>query len=121
MLNRQGTDAEMLELLQAETFKYFLKEVNLETGLIADKTEPGSASSIAAVGLGLSSYIAAIERGLMTRAEAIKRTLAVLRFLYSAKQGPQTDASGYRGFFYHFLDMNTGKRACNCELSTIET
>jgi len=121
MLNRQGTDAEMLELLQAETFKYFLKEVNLETGLIADKTEPGSASSIAAVGLGLSSYIAAIERGLMTRAEAIKRTLAVLRFLYSAKQGPETDASGYKGFFYHFLDMNTGKRACNCELSTIDT
>ncbi len=121
MLNQQGTDAEMLELLQAETFKYFLKEINLETGLIADKTQPGAASSIAAVGLGLTSYIAAIERGLMSRADAVKRTLAVLQFLYAAKQGPETDASGYKGFFYHFLDMKTGKRACACELSTIDT
>ena len=121
MRNPQGTDVEMLELLQAETFKYFLNEVNLETGLIADKTEPGAASSIAAVGLGLTSYIAAIERKLIPRAEAVKRTLAVLRFLASSKQGTEADATEYKGFYYHFLDMNTGKRACDCELSTIDT
>ena len=51
----------MLNALQAETFNYFLSEVNLQTGLIADKTKPGSPSSIAAVGLGLSSYVAGLK------------------------------------------------------------
>ena len=73
------TEAEMLKVLQAETFNYFLHEINLQTGLIADKTEPGSPSSIAAVGLGLTSYIAAVERGLISRKEAVKRTLAVFK------------------------------------------
>ena len=121
IVNPQGTDKEMLCVLQAETFKYFVNEVNLETGLIADKTQPGSPSSIAAVGLGLSSYIAAVERGLMPRADAIARTLSVLNFLYSSRQGTETDATGYKGFYYHFIDMSTGKRACDCELSTIDT
>jgi len=121
IVNPQGTDAEMLALLQAETFKYFQKEINLQNGLIADKTEPGSPSSIAAVGLGITSYIAAVERGLMSRADAVKRTLAVLRFFRFSKQGTEVDASGYKGFYYHFLDMNTGKRAWECELSTIDT
>jgi hypothetical protein len=120
-VNPQGADAEMLELLRAETFKYFLKQINLQTGLIADKTQPGSPSSIAAVGLGLSSYIAAVERGLISRAEAVKRTLTVLRFFHSCPQGIEVDATGYKGFYYHFLDMNTGKRVWKCELSTVDT
>ena len=111
----------MLKVLQAETFNYFLNEVNLQTGLIADKTQPGSPSSIAAVGLGLSSYVAGIERGLISRDEAVKRTLTVLRFFHSCKQGTEVDATGYKGFYYHFLDMSTGKRAWKSELSTIDT
>ncbi len=118
---RRGTDAEMLAILMAETFKYFLNEVNLKTGLIADKTQPGSPSSIAAVGLGLSSYIAAVERGLISRTDAVTRTLNVLRFFNTCQQGPEVDATGYNGFYYHFIDMDTGKRAFECELSTVDT
>jgi hypothetical protein len=121
IVNQQGTDTEMLELLKAETFKYFLNEINLKNGLIADKTQPGSPSSIAVVGLGITSYIVAVERGLISRAEAVKRTLTVLRFFHSSKQGTAIDATGYKGFYYHFLDMNTGTRALECELSTIDT
>ena len=33
----------------------------------------------------------------------------------------QENASGYKGFYYHFLEMETGKRAWECELSTIDT
>jgi len=121
VVNPQGPDSEMLELLQSETFNYFLREMDPDTGLIADKTEPESASSIAAVGMALTSYIVAIERGLISRAEAVNRSLTVLRFLRSGEQGPQKDATGYKGFFYHFLDMKTGKRACDCELSTVDT
>ena len=111
----------MLDLLLAETFLFFRDEVNPRTGLTPDKTQPHSPSSIAAVGLSLSAHIVAAERGLLSRAAAVVNTLKVLRFLQSLHQGPESDASGYKGFFYHFIDMKTGKRAWNCELSTIDT
>ncbi|MEO6232327.1 MAG: glucoamylase family protein [Ferruginibacter sp.] len=119
--NPQGPDDEMLAVLQRKTFAYFLKEVNIQTGLVADKTQPGSPSSIAATGMALSCYITGIERGFITKAEAIKRTLTVLKFFYNSRQGTDADATGYKGFYYHFLDMQTGKRAWKCELSTIDT
>lgn len=121
IVNPQGTDEEMLQILQAETFKYFTNETNPDTGLIADKTMPGSPSSIAAVGMGLSSYIAAVERRLMSRELAIKLVLVVLRTLLNGRQSEEADAMGYKGFYYHFIDMATGNRAWNCELSTIDT
>jgi hypothetical protein len=121
VLNPQGTDEEMLHTLQRETFEYFIKEVNHKTGLIADKTEPGSPSSIAAVGLGLSCYVAGVECGYMSRENAANRTHTVLQFLYNSSQGTEPDATGYKGFYYHFIDMETGKRAWECELSTVDT
>jgi hypothetical protein len=111
----------MLELLQRETFTYFERHVNPRNGLIADKTEPSSPASIAAVGFGLSAYTVAVERGLMPRTTAIARTLAVLRFFHESRQSTEPDATGYKGFYYHFLDMDTGRRAWRCELSTIDT
>ena len=36
-------------------------------------------------------------------------------------KGPEPDASGHRGFFYHFLDIETGRRVWQCELSTIDS
>ncbi len=119
--NPQGTDAEMLEGLRCATFDYFRHEVNPRTGLIADKTQPGSPSSIAAVGMGLSAYIVAVERALLSREEAVDRVLTLLRFLHASHQGPEADAAGYKGFYYHFLDMQTGRRAGQCELSTVDT
>ena len=119
--NPEGTDSEMLEHLRSETFNYFRHEVNPRNGLIADKTQPGSPSSIAAVGMGLSVYVVAVERNLLSRAEAVERTLTLLRFFHSSRQGPEADATGYKGFYYHFLDMKTGRRAWQCELSTIDT
>jgi hypothetical protein len=57
----------------------------------------------------------------MTRTEAIRRTLAALRFFWASPQGRVPDATGYKGFYYHFLDMKTGRRAGRCELSTVDT
>jgi hypothetical protein len=116
-----GSDQEMLEGLQRQTFEYFIREVNPQNGLIADRSEPGAPASIAAVGLGLSVYATAVERGRLSREEAIARTLGVLRFLHASPQGPDPDATGYKGFYYHFLDMTTGRRTWRCELSTIDT
>src|SRR5450755_1329357 len=119
--NPQGNDAQMLDALRRETFEYFRTEFNPRNGLIADKTQPESPASIAAVGMGLSVYVVAVERGWLKRAEAVGRILTLLRFFRSSRQGAAADASGYKGFYYHFLDMRTGARVWQCELSTIDT
>ena len=113
-------DAE-LRLLQHETFAYFLHETNPENGLVIDKTAPGWPASIAATGLALAAYPVGVECGLMSREAAIERTLATLRFFWNSPQGPEPDATGYQGFYYHFLDLQTGRRAWQCELSTVDT
>ncbi|MEO8848899.1 MAG: hypothetical protein ABI440_09770, partial [Casimicrobiaceae bacterium] len=110
-----------METLQRDTFNYFVHEANPVNGLIIDKTQPGTPASIAAVGLALSSYPVGVERGFMTRTHAIERTLATLRFFQRSVQSNDADATGYKGFYYHFLDMASGKRVWNCELSTVDT
>ncbi|KQZ93988.1 hypothetical protein ASD64_03595 [Mesorhizobium sp. Root157] len=107
--------------LQKVSFGYFLHETNPRTGLVADRTRVGSPASIAAVGMALTAYPIGVERGFCTREEARRKTLAVLRFLWNSPQGPERDAAGYKGFFYHFLDMESGRRVWKCELSTIDT
>jgi hypothetical protein len=71
--------------------------------------------------MALSVNVLAVERKLLSRPDAINRTLTVLRFFQSSRQGTEPNASGYKGFYYHFLDMQTGLRAWQCELSTIDT
>ncbi|HEY3169582.1 MAG TPA: glucoamylase family protein [Thermoanaerobaculia bacterium] len=107
--------------LQRHTFGYFVHEADPASGLVRDNTRYGSPSSIAAVGFGLASWPIAVERGFVTRDEAVARTLATLKFLEGCPKGPQPDATGHRGFFYHFLDLPTGRRAHGCELSTMDT
>ncbi len=115
------TDSEILLRLQRETFEYFIDEKNCKNGLVADKASDGQVSSIAVTGLAINVYIIGAERGYMSREEARDRILETLRFLHLSKQGPEPDATGYNGFYYHFLDMETGKRMWDCELSTIDT
>jgi hypothetical protein len=111
----------MLGTLQRESFGYFVHEVDEASGLVLDKTAPGWPASIAAVGMALTCYPVGVQRGLMTHAHALRRTLATLRFLGGLEQSESPTASGHRGFFYHFLDMKTGRRAWQCELSSIDT
>lgn len=110
-----------LEKLQRQTFGYFLHETNPGNGLVVDKTEPDWPSSIAATGLALACYPVSVERGFMSRVAAVERTLTTLRFFWNSPQGPDPDATGFRGFYYHFLDMNTGCRVWQCELSTMDS
>ena len=114
-------DDALLDRLQWETFEYFLKEVNPANGLIADKTREDWPASIAATGLALAAYPIGVERGFMTRDDAVRITLTTLRFFRNSEQGTAPDATGYKGFYYHFLDMKTGRRAWRCELSTVDT
>jgi hypothetical protein len=120
MRNQPSTDAELVKL-QHESFNYFLYEANPVNGLIIDKTAADWPASIAATGLALAAYPVGVERGFMSRSAAVERTLNTLRFFWNSPQGTEPDATGYKGFYYHFLDMQTGRRAWQCELSTIDS
>ena len=111
----------MLDTIQRHAFDYFTHESNPLNGLLRDKTAEGWPCSIAAVGMALSAYPVGVARGYITRADALERTLITLRFFANSEQSEAPDATGNRGFYYHFLDMDTGKRAFASELSSIDT
>jgi hypothetical protein len=110
-----------LRRLQRHSFDYFVHEVNRGNGLVLDKTAPDWPASIAAMGMALTAYTVGAERLFISRAEAAERTLTTLRFLAASEQSDSPQATGYKGFFYHFLDMQTGRREWNSELSSIDT
>ena len=110
-----------LNHLQLTTLEYYLHEANPANGLIRDKTEAGAPASIAAVGLAMASIPVLVERGVISREFAPELALQTLRFFRDSPQGPEPDATGYRGFYYHFLHMKTGRRVWQCELSTIDS
>ncbi|AWI57901.1 glucoamylase family protein [Sinorhizobium fredii] len=118
---RSNTDIVLIERLQRAAFDYFLDYSDARTGLVADTSRAGSPSSIAATGFGLSCYPVAVERGWIRRPDAARRVLTALRFLADSRQASDRQATGHRGFYYHFLDMRTGERTWNSELSTIDT
>ncbi len=108
--------------LQQRTFNWFTHVTNPANGLTPDRWPTPSFSSVAAVGFALTCWPVGVERGWMTRAEARERTLTTIRFFHDLPQGPEaTGVGGYKGFFYHFLDMNTGHRFGRTELSTVDT
>lgn len=108
--------------LQERTFRYFWDTTDPETGLAPDRWPTPSFASIAAVGFALTAYPIGVAHGWITRDQARTRTLATLRFFATAPQGDgQSDASGYKGFFYHFLGVTKGRRFARAELSTIDT
>jgi hypothetical protein len=111
-----------LDTLEQRTFGYFWTLTNTTNGLTPDRSPTPSFSSIAAVGFALTAYPIGAERGYISRDQARQRALTTLRFFWTATQDSSaTGVTGYKGFFYHFLDMNTGKRYQQVELSTIDT
>jgi len=115
------SDDEMLDRLQHAAFNYFLKTFNPLNGLVADTTRDGSPSSIAVVGFALSAYPVGVERGWIERSDAVQRSLRALRFFWNSDQSGRPYATGYRGYYFHFLDMGSGARVWQSELSLIDT
>ncbi len=118
-------DDVFLEQVQKQAFRYFTDCVNSENGLVMDKAInhatagekvdfDHAAATIAGVGFALTAYPVAVERGWITRDDALKLTLSTLKFFRDKMEQKH-------GFFYHFVHMKTGKRAMNCEISSIDT
>ena len=119
----RGAEAvEFLDVLERQTFQWFWDLAHPRTHLIPDRAPTESFSSVAAVGFGLTAYTIGAERGWVTRAEAADRVASTLSFLIAAPDGDAPRGmTRYRGFYYHFLDMDTGARFRDVELSTIDT
>lgn len=108
--------------IERRTFNFFWETVNRNNGLVPDRWPTPSFCSIAAVGFALTSYPVGVERGWCKREEARDLTLTTLRFFWNAPQGPgPSGTTGHKGFFYHFIDMHTGLRFKQVELSSVDT
>jgi hypothetical protein len=114
-------DEAMLDSIQHKTFLFFLNEHHPEWGIVKDRTAVWAPSSIAATGFGIPCFAIGAERGWTTREQAAQVTLSILNFFMRSDQSPDKNTTGYKGFYYHFLRMDSGKREWNCELSTIDT
>lgn len=114
-------DARLVAQLQRDAFDYFLQHVDPQSGLVPDTSRTGSPVSIAVVGFALSCYPIAVERRWMTRESACALSMAAMRFFHDSDQSGAADATGHRGFYFHFLDPSSGKRVWNSELSMVDT
>jgi len=117
-----GEDEAFLDDLQRRTFRFFWETTNPENGLAHDRWPTRSFASMAAVGFALTAYPIGVQRRFVERRAAAARVLATLRFLDRAPQGDAPRGmTGHKGFFYHFVDMESGQRFRQTELSTIDT
>ena len=108
--------------LQHRTFRFFNELDHPVSGLTPDRAPSESFASIAATGFGLTSYPIGVERGWIAREKAARRVLTTLAFFRDAPQDTTASgACGYRGLYYHFVDMETGHRFRDVELSTVDT
>jgi hypothetical protein len=101
------------------SFDFFYRYTNLDPhsqgfGLTVDSTKKPHMASIASVGFTLTAWVIAVERGYMSEPCAIDITRRTLHTLLN-------HASHHRGFFAHFLHMESGERVKQCEFSTIDT
>ncbi len=114
--------AAFLDTLEARTFRWFWEQSDPQRGLTPDRWPTRSFASVAATGFALTAYPIGAERGYVDREAARGRVLDALRWFWSAPQDTaRAGATGYRGFFYHFLDPETGHRFQDVELSTVDT
>lgn len=109
--------------IERRTFQFFWDTTNETNGLTPDRFPSRPFASIASVGFALTAYPIGIENGWVSRTQAVDRTLTTLRFFRDAPVGPQrTGKTGYKGFYYHFLDMQRGQRYDSwVELSSVDT
>ncbi|MEO8233105.1 MAG: glucoamylase family protein [Ignavibacteriota bacterium] len=114
-------ETNLLDSIQYRTFLYFINESDSNTSLVKDRSASWAPASIAAIGFALPSYAVGVERNWISRKEAAKITLNILNFFLNSVQSTDTNATGYKGFYYHFLRMNSGTREWDCELSTVDT
>ncbi len=104
-------DEDFLNLVERRTFNYFVEAVNDTTGLVNDRVTFLDLATVAGTGFGLAAIVIGTERGWISQQDAEDYVEKVLSGLWNSPQGSATSGiSGYKGFFYHFLESGTGLR-----------
>jgi len=119
--NLTSSEERMLDSIQHKTLLFFLNEQHPVKGIVKDRTLSKAPCSIAATGFGIPCFAIGAERNWISREQAAGITLKIMRFFLSSVQSTAKDVTGYKGFYYHFLKMDSGTREWNCELSSVDT
>lgn len=114
-----GTDEQLLDDVERTAFQFFWEQANPRTGLVKDRakfsgTDTYMVASIASTGFGLTALCIGDARGYMPTPAIRARVFATLNSVANL-------VAGHNGFYYHFVDWETGQRAWKCELSSIDT
>lgn len=109
----------LLNDLEHANFLFFWEQGNQLTGLVKDRAnvrraDHSTLASIAATGFGLTALCIGQKRGFVSYGDARDRVASTLRSL--ANWQPN-----HRGFFYHWVNINTGERLLNSEVSSVDT
>ena len=112
-------DDHFLNDLEYANFRFFWEQSNSLTGLTKDRTDVrngdrNTLASIAATGFGLTALCIAERRGFLSHEQARDRVLATLRSVWSWQPN-------HRGFFFHWLNIDTGERILDSEVSSVDT
>ncbi|MFT4246822.1 MAG: glucoamylase family protein [Pseudomonas sp.] len=109
--------------IERRTFQFFWDTTDATNGMAPDRYPSRPFASVASIGFALTAYPIGYENGWISRDQALERTLTTLRVLRDLPSGPQrAGRAGYKGFFYHFLDMQKGLRYDSwVELSSVDT
>ena len=87
-----ASDDEFLDYVQQTSFDYFWYGANPANGLVPDRSAPGSACSIAAVGFGLTAIGIGVDHGWITRTQAVARVLTTLNTFLQGRKAPAPPA-----------------------------
>lgn len=114
-----SSDDQFLDELERAIFLFFWEQASPTTGLIKDRAyaagnDARTVSSISSTGFGLTALCIADQRGYLPTANILARVQTTLSFLLN-------HMPNQNGFFYHFVNMNTGQRVSKSELSSIDT
>ncbi len=124
-----------LDFVERKSLSYFIPQdnersgVNPANGLVSDRLHNQfdgywSNASTAAVGFGLGALAAGMSRGWIPPSAAEEQVTTILRTLAQAAPfttGQETGLVHKEGFFFHFLDIQTGQRSADSELSSIDS
>ncbi|MFA5262507.1 MAG: hypothetical protein WC378_01685, partial [Opitutaceae bacterium] len=112
-------DVALLDEIEKRAVLFFVEQTDPNSGLTRDRApangNPSNArSSVAATGFALTAWGIAAERGWMPHEAARRHVVTTLRFMIE-----RVDHS--RGWLYHFVTIEEGRRAWESEASTIDT
>ncbi len=114
------TDDQFLDQMEQGACLFFWERASAATGQVLDRAyasggaDPRTVSSIAATGFGLTALCIAAQRGYLPSSQVQSRVLTTLSFIWN-------NLPHQNGFFYHFVDVNTGQRVNQSEVSSIDT